>query len=274
MDKKVSAIILDWAGTTVDYGCFAPVNAFIKAFEVFGITPTMEETRQPMGMEKRAHVAKMLEGDRLAVLWLEKYGRVHIKEDIDEIYGKFEPALFETLSDYTDPLPGVLDTMQSLREMGILIGSTTGYTKKMMEIVAFLAKEKGYYPDCLICPEDVSSGRPYPYMVWRNLEILKVPDIRSVVKVGDTAADMEEGKNAGCICVGVLKGSSMMGLSEKEYAQMPAHKVYELTTEAYNKYIDAGANYVIDDITALPKLIESINVENDILLTKGVYVNA
>jgi len=144
--------------------------------------------------------------------------------------------------------------------MGILIGSTTGYTKKMMEIVAPLAKEKGYYPDCLICPEDVGIGRPYPYMIWRNLEKLNVMDVRNVVKIGDTAADMEEGKNAGCICVGVIKGSSMLGLSEKEYAQTPPPEADKLTAQAHSKYIDAGANYVINEITALPKLIESINI--------------
>ena len=260
MNKKVTAVILDWAGTTVDYGCFAPVNAFIKAFEAFGLTPTMDETRAPMGMEKRAHVAKMLEGKRLSALWLEKHGRSQSKEDIDNIYGKFEPALFETLHDYTDPIPGVLDTVHKLREMGISIGSTTGYTIEMMDIVESCAMEKGYNPDCLICPEHVGSGRPYPYMIWRNLEKLRIMDVRNVVKVGDTAADMEEGKNAGCICVGVLKGSSMLGLSERELEETPQIEVDRFFAEATSKYTDAGADYVINDISALPNLIESINM--------------
>ena len=37
--KKIEAVIFDWAGTTVDYGSFAPVVAFAKAFEKFGIKP-------------------------------------------------------------------------------------------------------------------------------------------------------------------------------------------------------------------------------------------
>ena len=260
MNKKVSAIILDWAGTTVDYGCFAPVNAFIKAFETFGITPTMDETREPMGMEKRAHVAKMLEGERLSALWADKFGRSHTKEDIDGIYEMFEPALFKTLSGYTDIIPGVIETVHILRQMGIVIGSTTGYTKKMMDIVAPLAKEKSYAPDCLVCPEDVGCGRPYPFMLWRNLEIMKVMDVRNVIKVGDTAADMEEGRNAGCICVGVIKGSSMLGLSEKELAQIPHSEIDVLITAAHKKFIKAGATHVIDEIKALPKLINMINL--------------
>lgn len=50
--KKIEAVIFDWAGTTVDYGCFAPVSAFIEAFKMYGIEPTMKEVREPMGMAK------------------------------------------------------------------------------------------------------------------------------------------------------------------------------------------------------------------------------
>jgi len=259
MSKKVSAIILDWAGTTVDFGCFAPVNAIISAFEACGITPTFDETRAPMGMEKRTHVEKMLEGERLAALWKEKHGRSHTKGDVDRIYKKFESALFETLADYTDPLPGVLETVNKLREMGLVIGSTTGYTTEMMDIVVPLAGAKGYMPDYIVCPEDVGNGRPYPYMIWHNLKKFRIADVRNVVKVGDTTVDIEEGKNAGCISVGVLKGSCMLGLSEKEYEDIPFIDLERLLKEARAKYTKAGADYVIEDITELPKLIVTLS---------------
>jgi len=258
MYKKISAIILDWAGTTVDYGCFAPVNAFIKAFETYGITPTIDETREPMGMEKRVHIAKMLEGKRLSKLWIEKNGSPHTIKDIDNIYEKFEPALFETLEEYTTPIPGVIEAVKKLRAMGIVIGSTTGYTIKMMDIVAPCAKEKGYLPDYLVCPEEVSSGRPYPYMIWRNLEKLRISDVREVVKVGDTIADIEEGRNAGCVSVGVIKGSSLLGLSEKEIENKNESEIETLFKTARREYFGAGADFVITEISDLPKLIISL----------------
>ena len=256
---KVNAIILDWAGTTVDYGCFAPVNAFIKAFEEFGLTPTIDETRAPMGMQKRAHIAKMLESEQLAAQWVEKQGKPHTSEDIDKIYALFEPNLFSTLEDYTNPIPGAIETVQKIRDMGIKIGSTTGYTRAMMDVVVPSAAKKGYSPDFVVAPDECGNvGRPYPYMIWRNLEQLKVCDIRNVVKIGDTAADMEEGVNAGCICVGVLKGSSMLALSEEEVNTMPEVQLEALLKKAEQEYLDAGADYVIRDITALPELIKLI----------------
>lgn len=259
--SKINAIILDWAGTTVDYGCFAPVNAFVSAFTAFGIIPKMEETRAPMGMQKRAHIEKMLEGRRIAALWMEQYDRPHTEKDIDKIYSLFEPALFEALPNHADLIPGALETVTKIREMGIKIGSTTGYTQEMMDVVVPLAKAQGYAPDCIVCPEETGAGRPAPYMIWRNLEKLKVASIHEVLKIGDTAADMKEGKNAGCLCVGVLKGSSMLGLTEEELAAKSNIETLAIFEMAKRKYREAGADYVIEDISALPGLIAKINGE-------------
>jgi len=254
--RQINAIILDWAGTAVDYGSFAPVSAFISAFEAFGLSPTVEETRAPMGMQKRAHIEQMLAGERLAEMWKEKHGNPYTQKDIDNIYEKFEPSLLTALPGHADPLPGVVETVAKIRDMGIVIGSTTGYTQKMMDIVAPLAKEKFYAPDCLVCPDEVGGiGRPYPYMLWRNLEKLRISSIDNVLKVGDTAADILEAKNAGCIAIGVIKGSNMLGLNEAELAAKNEAEKLDLFERTKQKYIQAGADHVIDDITLLPGLI-------------------
>jgi len=235
--SRIDAVILDWAGTTVDYGSFAPVNALMAAFEAFGIKASVEETRAPMGLPKRKHIEKMLEN----------MGRSYTQGDVSQIYAHFEPALFEVLGKHTDPLPGVIEAVQHIREMGVAIGSTTGYTQTMMNVVVPLAKEKGYAPDCIVCPDDCKGvGRPYPYMIWHNLEKLRTASIHNALKIGDTEVDMQEGKNAGCLSVGVLKGSSMLALNGSE----------EISRQ---KYIEAGADYVIEDISALPILIKSLN---------------
>jgi len=241
--NRIEAIILDWAGTTVDYGSFAPINAFIVAFEAFGIKASIEETRAPMGLPKRKHIEKMLEN----------MGRSYTQEDVEQIYARFEPALFEVLAKYAYPLPEVVETVEHIRKMGIAIGSTTGYTRAMMDVVAPLAKLNGYSPDCIVCPDDCNGvGRPYPYMLWRNLEKLGISSIHHVLKIGDTAVDMHEGKNAGCISVGVLRGSSMLLALDGDE---------ELSRQ---KYIEAGADCVIDEFSALPALIKAINQQKGV----------
>ena len=64
--NKVEGVIFDWAGTTVDFGCFAPVNVFIDIFKNAGIEVTMEEAREPMGMLKIDHIRAMLSMPRIS----------------------------------------------------------------------------------------------------------------------------------------------------------------------------------------------------------------
>ena len=257
--NKITTVIFDWAGTTVDYGSFAPVDAFLAAFKAFGITPTIDETRAPMGLPKRDHIALMLAGERLANQWLSQHGRSVQDQDIDTIYQRFEPALFDVLPAYAQPLPGVIDTVQTLREMGIAIGSTTGYTEEMMDVLAPLARDADYAPDSLVCPDAVGGvGRPYPYMLWRNLELLGTLSINQVLKVGDTAADIAEGKNAGVLSIGILTGSSMVGLSAEEIDQLNTEQIQARFKLAEQGYFAAGADYVLESISKLPELIMSL----------------
>lgn len=211
----IQAVIFDWAGTTVDYGCFAPVQAFQEAFAHHGVPATLEETRKPMGMLKRDHIRTMLRMERIARAWEETHGRPAGEEDVEAVYAQFEPKLFSILDRFSTPKPFAVETAAALREMGLKIGSTTGYTDSMMHIVAPTAARLGYAPDFWISPDGVGGrGRPDPYMIFENLKALEVPSVKNAVKVGDTVSDIREGVNAGVWSVGVIEGSSVLGLSQ------------------------------------------------------------
>lgn len=211
----IEAVIFDWAGTTVDYGCFAPVKAFMEAFAHHGVPVTMEETRKPMGMLKRDHIRTMLNMERIAAEWKRVHGHEATEEDVDAVYAQFEPKLFSILDQYAAPKPFAVETAAKLREMGVKIGSTTGYTDAMMNIVAPKAAQQGYAPDFWISPDGVGGrGRPYPYMIFANMQALGLTAVGNVVKVGDTISDIKEGVNAGVWTAGVIEGSSELGLSQ------------------------------------------------------------
>lgn len=86
MDIKM--VVMDWAGTTVDYGCFAPVHAFAKAFEEVGITPTMQEIREPMGLLKMDHIRAMLSMKRIQRAWIAKYQQAPTVDDVGRKIGR------------------------------------------------------------------------------------------------------------------------------------------------------------------------------------------
>ena len=254
---KFDGIIFDWAGTTVDYGCFAPVKAFIEAFEQFGITPTLEEVRKPMGMLKIDHVRTMLSMDRISRLWEEKQGRKWTEQDVQRVYELSESKILEIVHNYAEPKPYVVETVKKLREMGLKIGSTTGYTDEMMALVVPKAAELGYSPDCWFSPDSTNKkGRPYPYMIFRNMEKLELKDVSRVMKVGDTVSDILEGKNAGLVTVGILEGSSVMGLTQEEYEALSPEEWEAADKKAEQTYLEAGADYVVRDVRGVLDFIK------------------
>ncbi len=255
----IEAVIFDWAGTAVDYGCFAPVQAFREAFAHYDVPVTMEETRKPMGMLKRDHIRTMMKMERIAAEWKRVHGREASEEDVEAVYAQFEPKLFSILENYSSPKPFVLETVDTLRKMGIKIGSSTGYTDAMMDIVVKGAAKEGYSPDFWISPDGVGGkGRPYPYMIFENMKVLGVSSVKNVVKVGDTVSDIREGVSAGVWSVGVIEGSSELGLTQEEFEQMSPEQKEKECCRVEQVFRKAGADFVIDNLSQLPALIRML----------------
>ena len=151
----IEAVIFDWAGTTVDYGCFAPVKAFMEAFAHHGVPVTMEETRKPMGMLKRDHIRTMLHMERIAAEWKRVHGHEATEEAVDAVYAQFEPKLFSILDQYAAPKPFAVETAAKLREMGVDVPAdvyTVPYAVKMI----LEAKQRRDAGESLVLPREQS----------------------------------------------------------------------------------------------------------------------
>lgn len=256
---NIEALIFDWAGTTVDYGSFAPVRAFQEVFRQYGLEPTMEETRMPMGMLKIDHIRTMLNMPRLAAEWKRVHGRLFTERDVKAMHDIFASKLMTILHEFATPKPYVLDTVAQLRAKGYKIGSTTGYNDAMMSIVVPEAAKRGYAPDCWFSPDSTNGkGRPFPYMIFENLAALEVPSVRAAVKIGDTASDIQEGVNAGVWTVGVLEGSSAAGVTMEEYDAMDGLAREHVLQKAARLYRDNGADFVIQNLSELPGVLAQI----------------
>lgn len=236
---------MDWAGTAVDYGCFAPVAAFVECFKAMGLNVSPAETRAHMGLTKLEEIRALFAIGHVSDEFAAKYGRAYNEDDVQQCYRGFQVALSAKLDDYSTPIPGVVETMAALRADGLKVGSTTGYTQAMMDVVT---------------ADGLPAGRPKPYMIYQNMCRLGVDSPRSVVKFGDTIADIREGRNAGAWSVGVIMGSNEMALTPDEAVAMDSAELKKRMDDVRYRMYAAGADYVVDDATALPALIESINM--------------
>jgi phosphonoacetaldehyde hydrolase len=251
--------ILDWAGTTVDYGSFAPTAVFIKLFASRGIEITPEHARGPMGLMKKDHLSAIAHHPEVEQMWQKAHGKGVSDEDINAMFSDFVPMQMQCLSEYADVIPGVPEAIASFRQMGMKIGSTTGYTHEMMDILVPAAKANGYSPDAWVSATDVPAGRPYPWMVYLNAVRLQVYPLEAYVKIGDTLVDVEEGLNAGMWTIGLAVTGNMVGMTEEEVNALSPEALDEKRQIAVEKLYQAGAHYVADGLSDCLPILEEIN---------------
>lgn len=257
--KKIECVIFDWAGTAVDYGCFAPVAAFVESFNEIGVPVSAADTRRYMGLTKIEEIRALFALEHVSAAFRQKFGRDYNEEDVQGRYAAFQQILFDTLGRYATPIPGVVEAVDRLRAQGIKLGSTTGYTGQMMELVIPAAQAQGYRVDCCVTSDGLSGGRPAPYMIYQNMIRLAVPSADCVVKVGDTLADIGEGVHAKVWTVGVVLGSNELALTRAEVEAMPAAELDKRKADVRRRMLEAGAHYVIDSMDELDTVIAEIN---------------
>ena len=257
--KKIKGIICDWAGTTIDFGCMAPVMVFVEVFRKNGINITLEEARKPMGIAKKNHIEAILQDERVQNMWVEKYGHDPNEQDTDFLYEQLEPVLANVVEEYCDIIPGTLELQDYCRTKGIKLGTTTGYVGSMMKNIIPLVEKGGFLPDCIIASDDVPFGRPAPFMIFENMKRMNVYPASQMVKIGDTIADINEGLNAGMWTIGLTLSGNETGLTKKELDSLPNNEVEILRSKAEKRLLDAGAHFTCDGIWSVAAILEIIN---------------
>ena len=258
---KVKGLVLDWSGTTADAYVVAPAVVFVEVFKKHGVEISMPEARGPMGLRKDLHIKALTEEPAIRDRWKSVHGKNPDQGDVDRMFADFVPMQLECLRQYTALLPGVAETTQMLQRQGIKIGSSTGFVRSMVDILEEDAKKQGYIPDASVAGDEVVHGaRPKPFMVYRNLDLMDISPIQSVVKVDDTVSGVGEALEAGCWGVGIARYSNYMNfdtVAEGEAApEAEIQRRLAFTRETLRK---TGAHYVIDTFDQLPEVIEDVN---------------
>jgi phosphonoacetaldehyde hydrolase len=253
---KPKLVIFDWAGTLVDFGCRAPLEAFIEAFASAGLPIDEATARRPMGAHKRDHAREILHYPDVAARVRIDLGRVPDETLLDEIYARFSARLTEVLPNHAEPIPGAIPTLRWLRDRDIHVASTTGYTRSMMKTLEPIAAAAGIATDALICADEVVQGRPAPWACFRLAEKFGVYPMARCLKIGDTPADIAEGVNAGMVSLAVSESGNEVGLGLAALEALGADARRRLVRGAEQRLLAAGARTVLRSVEELPAWIE------------------
>ncbi len=255
---KLKAVLLDWAGTTMDYGCYAPAVVFIEVYKRQGVEISIEEAREPMGAHKKVHIRKISQNPAVAKRWELVHGKPPGEEDVEQMFAEFVPLQLDCLADYADLIPGCLEAVEACRKRGYKIGSTTGYTTEMMDILQDEAKQRGYVPDSTVCAAQVPAGRPGPWMCLENIKQLGIYPPEACVKIDDTLPGVEEGLNAAMWTIGLAKTGNEIGLTEQEIDSLDPTDYQRRIERAYDRMRQCGAHYVVDGIADIMPCLDDI----------------
>jgi phosphonatase-like hydrolase len=207
----IALVALDMAGTTIDDGG-AVYRALQRSVEDAGATVASDDLQTWMGTDKVEAITNLL-----------RLGGVEPSDDL--VAKSFDAFRAHLRQAYTDEppvaLPSVVDTIAGLRSQGIKVALTTGFSDDVVEpLLASLGWTAGDGPehtvDAVVTTSDVPAGRPAPYMIFRAMEACGVRDVRSVLVAGDTVVDIQSGRNAGAVAVGVLTGNADRATLEAE----------------------------------------------------------
>ncbi|MFO7714523.1 phosphonoacetaldehyde hydrolase [Desulfosarcina sp.] len=255
----VQAVVLDWAGTAVDYGCMGPAAVFIDVFAKFDITVSITDARQFMGLEKMQHIRSMCRLPDVGAQWEKRHGKAPDENDVTALYAQAETLMVRAITRHADPIAGLLPFVDGMRQRNIKIGSCTGYTAPMMEALVPAAAQRGYAPDCVVCSSDVPAGRPFPWMCYQNAIRLQVYPFESMIKIGDTINDIQEGRNAGMWTIGLTQSGNALGLPEDLVDVLAPGDLKQRLAAIATRFREAGAHYQVKGIWECLEVVDEID---------------
>jgi phosphonoacetaldehyde hydrolase len=258
MSFPVKAVVFDWAGTVVDFGCMAPVEALIEVFATEGISLSDAEARRDMGKAKHDHLTAIMANPALVARWQADKGAASTHADIERIYQKLVPAMTEAAARASALIPGAAETAAALAALDVRIGSGTGYTREMMAEILASAARQGYSPEIVVCAGETPSGRPAPLMTWKALIGLDAWPARACIKVDDAAVGIEEGRSAGCWTVGLSASGNGVGMTRDGFLALSPEERRAKIAQAEAPLREAGADFIVEDVSQLMPVVHEI----------------
>jgi phosphonoacetaldehyde hydrolase len=230
-----------------------------RIFELNGVPITVAEGREHMGVLKRDQIRSICAAPRVREAWTASHGHSPSESDVERLFAEFLPLQADILAEFSATIPGVRETADAWKAAGLRIGSTTGYTRALLDVVIPVAARDGYSPDASVTPDEVGGGRPKPFMCYRNAILLGAYPLWRCVKIGDTPADIAEGTNAGMWTIGITATGNEVGLSQSEWEALRPDERAVLEKEAAHRLTQAGARFTAASLADCSEILEDID---------------
>jgi phosphonatase-like hydrolase len=220
---KIAMVVFDMAGTTVDEGNVV-YRTLHKAIEKVCPSVSFEDVlKLGAGKEKLQAIRETLSGSNISL------NEATIQGIFKDFLGLLDIAYANLI---VVPTNNTERLFNELRTKDIKVVLNTGYnTVTAISLLNKLNWVKGVQYDLLVTSSDVSNNRPMPDMILYAMDKLDITDASTVIKVGDSTIDIEEGRNAGCkYNIGVTTGAHTKAQLESANPDYIFDNIYDLVS--------------------------------------------
>lgn len=228
MYPEIKMVVFDMAGTTVNENNLV-YKTLMNAINAAGFSYTLDQVLAvAAGKEKKEAIRSVLQA------YKGSFDEAMVFDIYEEFIGKLKLA-YET--EEILPQPGSIELFEKLRKEGIISVLNTGYDRVTAEaILSRLGWKAGTEFDTLVTASEVSQNRPEPDMILLAMRHHGLTDGKSVVKVGDSNIDIEEGKNAGCgLSIGITTGAHTQKQLEEAEPDVVINNLIDILALVTNK---------------------------------------
>lgn len=258
MISELRAVVLDLAGTVVDFGSMAPVEAFVSVFAAEGVLVSPAEARLHMGLRKREHMIELLSLPGVSARWHAVKGQPPTPDDIERLRAGLADALRLAIPRNSALTAGAAHISRDLIRSGVKVGITTGYNREAATPLLEAVAKQGFQAQAVVCAGETARGRPHADQMTEVLRQLDVRDAWRCVKVDDTISGVREGLAAGAWTVGVTVSGNAGGLRREAWDALDsdAKQAVRRTAEAHmdNSGAHATIGFVVDLMPVLDRL--------------------
>lgn len=245
--SAIRLVVLDGPGTLFDFGGVQSRHALLAVLAQHQLTPTVEAIAECLGLAGRDAIPHLLAGLNQP---LERAAKMIADLDI---------AQRSVLEDLAQPVPHAEKAVEHLRQNGTaVIVSTCLSDVESDELLDYLGDE-GIDPTGLVSAEDVASGAPAPWFIYRAMEKANVYPASLVMVIADTPDQVLAAVNAGVWAVGITSSSAALGMNRDEFATLSEDEREASLDPVRNLFLEVGAHAVIDSMDEVPQLLEEIN---------------
>lgn len=263
LSRKVRMIVFDVGGTIIDPYVKSPAKVFSTLFERYNITLTNGMIRHSMGKYKKDHIKDILNNPCVIEQWKIHHRRYPTENDVEYLYKNFQPIQYQTIEKYAFEIPNTINILTQLKQKYVIsYGISTGFSRKMLDLVLKQNPEISKLIDSSSTSDEVSLPRPFSDMVKENMLKQNITNSNLVVKVDDTNVGIEEGKNANTWTVGIVKYGNEMGNyvdSIEEFQKLPYEHQQKLMLSSIESFQKSQPHFIIDSIENMPEVIDEIN---------------